>query len=364
MNQVSMVITDDQVNPARLAQLRQAGIQVSICSEHTIRVVEGGNGEKRFRIGFANQDDSASFQTLVRQGLLQAATAANIELLLADNREDGPTALANAEYFIQEQLDLVVEFNTDVRYGYVIMERLRSADIPVIAIDIPMPGATFVGVDNYKAGLMGGHLLGTYVEQVWQGQVDKILSLELPSSGPVPAARIQGQIDGLREYVQVPEEDIIRLDSKNMYEEAHKAVAAMLPALKAAQHVVIIGINDEVIMGALAAFEEAGGSERVVGVGQGADKAARQEMSRPESRMIGSVTFFPEYYGNLIINLALQILQGKPVPPAVYTDHILVLPVQTLNTLNLSSLPYERISVQEYGDRKFSRLDLSLVQRT
>jgi ribose transport system substrate-binding protein len=364
MSRVSMVITDDEASPAHLTQLRQANIQVSICSEHSTRVVEGGNGEKRIRIGFANQDDSASFQSLVRQGLVQAATAANIELLLADNREDGPTALANAEYFVQEQLDLVVEFNTDVRYGYVIMERLRAANIPVIAIDIPMPGATFVGVDNYKAGLMGGHLAGSYVDQVWKGHVDKVLSLELPSSGPVPAARIQGQIDGLRKYVQVPEEDIIRLDSKNVYAAAHKAVADLLPALKGARHVVVFGINDEVIMGALAAFEEAGGRERVVVVGQGADEAARQELSRPDSRMIGSVAFFPEYYGNLIINLALQILQGKQVPPAVYTDHLLVLSPQTSKILDLSALPYERISVLEYANRKFSRSDLSSLQRS
>jgi ABC-type sugar transport system substrate-binding protein len=144
--------------------------------------------------------------------------------------------------------------------------------------------------------------------------------------------------------------------------EAHKMVVAMLPALKSAQHVVVFGINDEVILGALAAFEEAGGSERVIAVGQGADEAARQEMSRPASRMIGSVTFFPEYYGNLIINLALQILQGKQVPPAVYTDHILVLSEQSLRTLNLSTIPYEHISVLEYGKRRFLRAELSTLQ--
>jgi ribose transport system substrate-binding protein len=364
IKQIKMVITDEQTSPTHLAQIRQAGVQVSVCSEHTTRVVEGGNNEKRFRIGFANQDNSASFQSLLQQGFVQAATAANIELLLVDNREDGPTALANAEYFVQEHLNLVVEFNTDVRYGNVIMERLRSANIPVIAIDIPMPGATFVGVDNYKAGLMGGHLLGAYVEQIWKSQVDKVLSLELPSSGPVPAARIQGQLDGLRQHVAVAEEDIIRLDSKNMYAEAHKAVAVLLPALKAAQHVVVLGINDEVVIGALAAFEEAGGRERVIAVGQGADDVARLEMSRKGSRLIGSVSFFPEYYGNLIVNLALQILQRKQVPPAVYTEHILVLSEAIAGILNLSTLAYEHISVREYANHKFSLADTAIVQLT
>jgi ribose transport system substrate-binding protein len=327
-------------------------------------VVRGGEGEKRFRIGFANQHDSAPFQTLVRQGLVQAATGANIELLLADNHEGGPTALANAEYFVQEQVDLVVEFNTDARYGNVIMECLRSANIPVLAIDIPLPGATFLGVDNYKAGLMAGRLAGAYVKQKWHGQFDTLISLGLPSSGPTPAARTQGQIAGLRETLPLPEESIIHLDSKNTYAETHQAVASLLPALKSAQHIVILGINDEVVLGALAAFEEAGTSRRVIAIGQGTDQNALQEMRRPGSRMVGAVTSFPEYYGLLIVDTALQILQGKQVPPAVYTHHVLVLPEEMLAALDLTALPYETYPVSQYEMVSFPRAHLNNAAET
>ena len=354
MSRVGMVITDDQVSADRLTQLRQAGIQVSICSEHTTRVMEGGNGEERLRIGFASQDDASPFSMLVRQGLVQAATAANIELLLADNHNNGPTALANADYFIQERVDLVVEFNTDIGYNNVIMEHLQSAHIPVIAVDIPMPGATFVGVDNYRAGLMAGRLVGTYVSQLWKGQIDKVLSLGLPSSGPIPAARMQGQIDGLRESLAVPDEHILHLDSKNTYEESHKVVTAILPTITSAQHIVIMGINDEVTMGALAAFADAGAIERVIAIGQGADQTARQELQRPGSHMIGSVTSFPEHYGELIIATALLVLQGKQVPPAVYTHHMLVLSEETKQRLDLSRLSEEMISILEYDTIPFS----------
>jgi ribose transport system substrate-binding protein len=348
LSRVSMVITDDQVDALHLAQLKQEGIPVSVCSKHSTSVVKGGYAEKRFRIGFANQDDTSPFSALVRQGLIQAVANTNIELLLADNREDGPTALANVAHFVQEQVDLVADFNTDIGYNNVIMERLRSANIPVIAIDIPMPGATFVGVDNYRAGLMAGRLAGTYACQKWQGHVDKVLSLGLPSSGPVPAARMQGQIDGLREAIPMSNTQIISLDSKNTYAESYKAVTALLPTLQSAFHVIIFGINDEVTMGALAAFVEAGMTERVIAVGQGADQAARQELQRTGSRLIGSVTSFPEHYGKLIIETALQVLQGKQVPPAVYTRHMLVLSEETIHALDLSALTDKTLSVLKY----------------
>ena len=348
LNRVNMIITDDDVDLFRLSRFRKAGTKINICGEKATKLLEAGSDGKRFRIGFANQDDSSPFAALVRQGLVQVAADNNIELLLTDNRQDGPTALANVEYFVEQQTDLVVEFNIDLRYGNVLMERLRSATIPAIAIDIPLPGATFVGVDNYKAGLMGGGLLGHYIKQHWNGKVDKVLSLELPLAGPVPAARMQGQLDGLCELVPFANEDVISMDSQNILEGAHDEVSRLIPALKGATHIVIVGINDEAIMGALTAFEEAGSSERVVAVSQGAGKAARQEMARPKSRLIGAVGYFPENYGNIIVSIASHILQGKHTPPAIYTNHVLVLSEKTINTLDLSEFAYEKVLVSDY----------------
>ena len=350
LNRIAMVITDDDIELPRLNRFRQEGTKVSVCGEKMIKLLDTGTREQGRRIGFANMDDSRPFPIRVRQGLVQAAAEYGTELLLTDNCQDGPTALANIEYFLEQKVDLVVEFNTDVRYGNVIMERLRSLTIPVIAIDIPLPGASFMGVDNYKSGLMGGRLTGLYVQQQWGGQLDKVLSLELPLSGPVPAARMQGQLDGLRELVAVTDEDVISMDSKNTFEGAFDAVSQLIPALKTAQHIAILAINDEAMLGALAAFEKAGSSERIVAVSQGADIAAREELLKPQSRLIGSVAFFPENYGNLIIEMATNILQGKQTPPAVYTNHLLVLPEKTAKMLDLTQLNYETIPVKVYDE--------------
>lgn len=350
LNRISMVITDDSIELSSLNRFRQEGAKVSVCGEKMTKLLDTGSNERRMRLGFANMDDTRPFPIRVRQGLTLAAAENGIELLMTDNCQDGPTALANIEYFLEQNVNLVVEFNTDVRYGNVIMERLRSRAIPVIAIDIPLPGASFMGVDNYKSGLMGGYLTGLYVRQHWEGHLDKVLSLELPLSGPVPAARMQGQLDGLRELVPVADEDVITMDSKNTFEGAYDAVSQLLPALKTARHITVLAINDETTLGALAAFEKAGSSDRVVAVSQGADVVAREELLRPRSSLIGAVTFFPENYGNILVNMASSILQGKQTPPAVYTNHLLVLSERSMKTLDLSQLNYEAISVKHYDE--------------
>jgi ribose transport system substrate-binding protein len=218
-----------------------------------------------------------------------------IELLLADNHNNGPTALANADYFVQEQVDLVVEFNTDIGYNNVIMEHLQSTHIPVIAIDIPMPGATFVGVDNYRAGLMAGRLVGTYASQLWKGRIDKVLSLGLPSSGPVPAARMQGQNDDLRETLAILDTHILHPDSKNTYEESHKVINTILPIITSAQHIVILGINDEFTLGTLAAFADAGASEQVITIGQGTDQSEETKQRLDPSKLAEEMISVREY---------------------------------------------------------------------
>jgi ribose transport system substrate-binding protein len=84
--------------------------------------------------------------------------------------------------------------------------------------------------------------------------------------------------------------------------------------------------NDPSALGALRAFEEAGRAQFCAVMGQNAIAEAREEMRRPGSRMVGSVAYFPERYGDELIPLALAVIAGRPTPPAIYTKHQLVTP--------------------------------------
>ncbi|MBI1878061.1 MAG: substrate-binding domain-containing protein, partial [Chloroflexi bacterium] len=187
-----------------------------------------------YKIGFANLTEDIVFTQLVREGIERNVQAAgNVELVLADNKLDGATALANADNFLTQGVDGVIEFQTDEKFGNVIMDKFRAAGVPVIAIDIPMPGATFFGADNYKAGRLAGEAAAEWVKENWDGQVDAILMLELPQSGPIPAARMQGMLEGLQDNIEnkVPDDMVFHLDSKNTQDEAFSVVGDTLPGI-------------------------------------------------------------------------------------------------------------------------------------
>ena len=86
----------------------------------------------------------------------------------------------------------------------------------------------------------------------------------------------------------------------------------------------MLSFNDEAAVGALLAAQEAGRAADTVIVGQGGDRRVREEIRRWESRLIGSTAYMPENYGAKLIDLALKILRGEPVPPAVYSDNVFI----------------------------------------
>jgi ribose transport system substrate-binding protein len=234
-------------------------------------------------------------------------------------------AVRVAESLIAERVDLAIEYQVDFQAGDVIMSRFREAGIPVVAVDIPMVGATFCGVDNYRAGNMAGLALGNWIRDHWAGGLDCLVVLEEPRTGPLPAARIRGQLDGLQSVVgQIPPEKMICLNSGNCSEISELRSVEVLNGLSGLHRLAFITFNDEAALGAIAAGRRLGRDADMVVVGQGAERLAREEMARPGSPLIGSTAYTPEKYGRKLIALALKILKGEPVAPAVYMDHVFV----------------------------------------
>src|SRR5438105_9927028 len=71
-----------------------------------------------YKIGFANLTLDVDFTKAVEASIKAAATkAGNIDLVVANNNLDGATALNNAENFVAQGVDGVVEFQTDEKFG-------------------------------------------------------------------------------------------------------------------------------------------------------------------------------------------------------------------------------------------------------
>jgi ribose transport system substrate-binding protein len=282
--------------------------------------------KKGYRFGYAGESEQFSFSRLVSGSIHRCAYEAGIELVLLDNEYSATKALRNAKRFVNEKVDLVIEFQAHMGVAPQIASILSSAGIPLIAIDIPHPGAYFYGANNYRAGWIAGQHLAQNCTNTWGGKFDELLLLGLPMAGQIPQTRMTGMLAGLRESLpKFSDRQVVSVNGYGEYERALEAVRKYLRNSKA-RRVLIGGINDPSTLGALRAFQEAGRADSCLVVGQNAVIEARQEMRRTDSRFIGSVAYFPESYGEAVLNFAFDILRGKEVPPALFVKHRLVTP--------------------------------------
>ncbi len=308
-----------------LAALAEGGVlQRSQPSGYTslVRTVE----PSEFRIGYASQTESSAFAQEVTASIRRAADRARVQLIFADNRQSPMVALRNADKLVKERVNLVIEFQTFDSIASLISSKLQQAGIPMIAIDIPHPGAVYFGANNYEAGLIAGRALGRWVARHWNGNVEHVVLIELSAAGRLPQLRLNGSLAGLREILPgVSDDRVVRLEGADTSQGSMAAVRKFVRFVRP-RNVVIAAMNDASAIGALRAFEEAGLNEECAAVGHGAVRDARMEMRRPNSRLIGSVAFFPERYGGAVIKLAMSMLKNEPVPSAVFTAHRLITP--------------------------------------
>lgn len=298
-----------------------------------------------YRIGYAQHNEEFLFSRMVSESIRSSAYEAGVDLLLLNNRSSPSTAVRNADVFVREQVDLVVEFQSNQESAAMVADRLGEAEIPVIAIDVPHPGALFCGPNNYRAGMLGGHALAQACIARWHGRFDELLLLGLPNPGPLVGSRLTGIIAGLREKMNGVTDDKVRfLNGRGRFENSLEVVRKYLRH-SSARRILIGTTNDPSCLGALSAFDEVGRSEDCMAVSHHGTLRARRELRRPGSSLIGAVGYFPEQYGEQIIRLALDRLQGREVPAATFIRHHL------LNRENVDHFyPHDALLTNREGD--------------
>lgn len=285
--------------------------------------------DKRFRIGYASQTND-SFGSALTQGLHWAAATRPIDLVEVENRYSVKAALTSAKQLIHQRVDLAIEFQTYARIGSKLAHLFKEANIPLIAVEIPHSGASFLGIDNQRAGMAAGKALLKGVQTHWGGNCEEVLFLDLEIAGGLPYLRLSSAQSVLRKGLGNACL-FTHLDSRGEFIRSFELTRRHLQ-FAPKRRTLLMGINDYAVLGALRAFEEVGRSEMCLAVSHGGGPEARRELRLPNSRLVAAIAFFPEKYGESLLLLALDILNKRAAPPAVY------MPIQVLTRKNVNEI--------------------------
>jgi ribose transport system substrate-binding protein len=280
---------------------------------------------KKARFGFGSQSSEMPFSQAVTDSLKAAASGAGVDLMVLDNHYDAATALKNADEFVRNRTDLVIEFQIDQRVAPVIADKIAAAGIPLIAIDIPHPHATFFGVDNYRVGFEAGEFLAQHAINAWNGRARWAVGLDIEEAGPLVQSRITGAFEGIRATLPtVGEKHFLRMNARGMRDKSYRLVLDFLQRHPNERGILIAAATDTSALGAVEAVREMKWEKHVAVVGQDCIPEALEEMRAARSPLIASVSHEAQSYGPRLIQLALGLLGGQRVPPYNYVEHMLV----------------------------------------
>jgi ribose transport system substrate-binding protein len=296
---------------------------------HRGYVAQGQNGlyrlvsrPRRLRFGFAAQSAEMPFSVAVAQSVTAAAAATGVELLMLDNRYDPDIAIQNAEEFVAKRVDLVLEFQVEEHAGPRVAHILKKAGIPLIAIDVPHPNATYFGVDNFDVGYDAGILLAQHAQRKWKGKVDWVLGVGFAEAGSFVQSRVTGAFEGIRERIpEITADRYLQIEGRGMRQPSKQAVAEFLRNRSKGERVLVAASTDSSALGVLDAARESGREADFAIVGQDCIPEALAEMRQSSSALIGSISHEVETYGPRLIQLGIALLRGHVVSPYNYVRH-------------------------------------------
>ena len=297
-----------------------------------------GAEPRRFRVAFANLNEEPGTRidglgftgAEVRRSFELASRSLPVDMIYYDNGGDAEKAVGNAREAVSSKVDLLIEYNSDAKANAEIGRHLKTAGIPLLAVNYSIPGAPLYTADNIAAGRIAGEALGKFAKENWPDQTPVAAILgDVSDPGAAVTARIQGLTEGLRQ--ELSDLSPVQLDSAGHSVRAGSVLAKFL-VTQTRRKILVAALDDASALAAKSAVETAGRMSDCVIVSQGADRSIHGGVSEkkeidPANRgsiVLGSVAYFFDRYGYEILPIALRMLRGEQVPPQSFTKHVLI----------------------------------------
>ncbi len=286
---------------------------------------------KNMKLGFANIFGTLPFCISVEKDIIKHAKLAGFDeknIIILDNQYDSVVGLKNADIMLSRRPNVFIEFQADSKVNNIVAAKFRAAGIPIVAIDVPVPGAPFMGVDNWAVALMGGKKMAELIKTKLGGvdKLDLVVLLQMPAGGEVTMLRSEGFAAALEEaFGDAVKSKIVRADGgMGQSEQAKKAMDDVLAAHPNAKTIALTSINEQTLAGAIASLQGAGrwDPKKLVLVSLGCDELGQSQLR--DGLTDAAIAFFPEKYGEYVVPAAAALLKKAPVPPYIYIENEII----------------------------------------
>ncbi len=281
-----------------------------------------GSG-KGLTLGYISLGDAVPFVKLVSDSIKREAKRAGAKLEFCDAQFDAAKALACVQAFKIKKVQAYLNFQLDAAAGPSIYK--AGPQVPVIAIDINQtPKQTsFMGANNNLAGVIAGRGVGALMKKKFNCKYDALILMESPGVGSVNEARIGGNKQGFAEICGALELSKVKSIDSTFIEKATASFKDALTTLPDAKTIVVMAMNDDSCLGALAAAKQVGRQGDIYLACHGADPTSWWEI-KCNPNWAGDAAYFPERYGEIAIPYLIKAAKGIAIPSKLPIKHVFI----------------------------------------
>ena len=276
------------------------------------------------KIGFINLSGQIPYSVFVLKSFQHAAKVNHVQLVACDSLLSIEKAITCAQLLKSQHVQGIANFQGNQAASPRICK--AGPDVPVVAVDIPQAPCqdVYFGANNYQTGFLGGEALGTYAKTKWNCQVDAVVNFNTPINKLV-LVRENAEFAGVKAKCPSVKETQVAPTAYTT-DATIAPFTNLLTRLPGMHHILVLGANDDVAVGAIKAAQSANRLGDLYIVGQGGDPTSWPYLcgKTPFKNWVGEVGYFPQRYGDQVIPILLNLIKGKKEPKTIYLKpHVL-----------------------------------------
>lgn len=266
------------------------------------------DGSDPYRVAYITMDITSPYFIKMIDGMKEEAEALGIELTVHDGQYQAQPQIDVMETLIVQKVDAIILSANDPAALQASVDKAKDAGIVVVTANVEMENAdAHVSLVEYDYGFTGGLIAGQYIADHLEGQAE--VAVLAFTQVPAVLERVRGLKEGILSVA--PEAKIVSETEAHTRELGMNAVETALqsnPNLN-----VVVGINDDAVLGGYEAMVAAGRTgDDVILVGLDAvDEAILKVKEGGIYR--GTVDIAPFDSGKLIIETTKKVIEEGPI---------------------------------------------------
>lgn len=271
----------------------------------------------RITVGISYQNLQNEFIINIQDAVRAEATKLDVDLVEADGQGKAENQISQVEDFITRNVDAVILNPYDKEGSAHAVDLAVQAHKPVVVVNAIVSNLdranAYAGSEDAEAG----RIAAQRIMDVLHG-TGNIAVIHGPNGHSAEVQRTEGINAVLAKY---PDAKIVLQQTANW--DRAQALNLMENWLASGQKIdAVIAQNDEMALGALKAIEAAGKQKDIAVIGIDAIPDALKAVA--DGRLVGTVFQDAKGQGALAVDLAVQLVQGKPVKHDNYIPFQLV----------------------------------------